>query len=309
MYPINTSIREINDNSWLIAETLLLYRQKTPSPSLASWSDGNEAFFSLSSAASAPIPETRPLPATSELEKVYDAGDVSAVWRVGEAFVKLKELVTRNATREHITLEYLQSKQPLDFSTPEVHYHADLSGNRYLIVLDRVPGVTLHDMWYEMDETVQQECVSRIANICKSLATWTGEAISGVDGNQLTEYYLMKPRTEMVFDPDSLYKTCHELKMDCSSLVFYHCDLGPGNILFDRTDGSLSIIDWETAGYVPKEWIRTKFRCSSGMDLPERPPGEDVILPQHDWRRRVSQELEKLGFSDVVENWVAWRVK
>lgn len=154
-----------------------------------------------------------------------------------------------------------------------------------------------------MDEMVRQECVCRIANICKTLSTWKGEAISGVDGNQLTDQYLLKPRAEIDFDPGHLLKSCGEMGMDCSSLVFYHCDLGPGNILFDRTDGSIGIIDWETAGYILKEWIRTKFRCSSGMDLPER-PGEDI--PQHDWRRRVSQGLEKLGFSDVVENWVNW---
>lgn len=52
-------------------------------------------------------------------------------------------------------------------------------------------------MWYEMDETTRQACVSRIANICKSMTTWTDESISGVDGNQLTEQYLIKPRAEM----------------------------------------------------------------------------------------------------------------
>ncbi|KAH8697398.1 hypothetical protein BGW36DRAFT_427364 [Talaromyces proteolyticus] len=301
MYPINTSIREISDNSWLIADNLLLSRQQTVSPSLASWSDENGAFFVLSSA-TAPIPETRPLPATSELQKVYDAGDVSAVWRVGEAFIKLKDLITPKATREHTTLQYLRDKHPLDFNIPEVYYYADL-GKRYLIILGRLPGLTLNDIWYEMDETVRQACVSRIANICKSLTTWTGESISGVDGNQLTEEYLIKPRAEMDFDPSHLLKSCDEIGMDCSSFVFYHCDLGPGNILFDRTDCSIGIIDWETAGYVPKEWIRTKFRCSSGMDLPEK---LEEVIPQHDWRRRVSQELEKLGFSDVVENWLTW---
>lgn len=54
--------------------------------------------FSLSRA-SALCPETQPL-----LEKVYDAGDALAVWRVGEDFVKFKELITPNTTREHATL-------------------------------------------------------------------------------------------------------------------------------------------------------------------------------------------------------------
>ncbi|EEA28497.1 hypothetical protein PMAA_033040 [Talaromyces marneffei ATCC 18224] len=103
------------------------------SPSLASWSDENGAIFVLSNA-SAPIPETRLLPVTSELQKVYDTGDASAVWRVGEAFIKLKDLITPNATREHATLQYLQDKHPLDFNIPEAYYYADL-GKRYLIIL------------------------------------------------------------------------------------------------------------------------------------------------------------------------------
>jgi hypothetical protein len=37
------------------------------------------------------------------------------VWRVGDTFIKFKELITPNATREHTTLEYLQGKQPLGF--------------------------------------------------------------------------------------------------------------------------------------------------------------------------------------------------
>lgn len=58
------------------------------------------------------------------------------------------------------------------------------------------------------------------------------------------------------------------LGMECSPLVFYHCDLGPGNIIIDPEDDSIGIIDWETAGYVPKDWIRTKFCLSSGINLP-----------------------------------------
>lgn len=89
--------------------------------------------------------------------------------------------------------------------------------------------------------------------------------------------------------------------MDCSSFVFYHCDLGPGNILIGP-QGSIGIIDWETAGFVPREWIRTKFRISGGMDLPLADE-----TARTDWRRRVSEKLESLGFQDVAGGWQSWR--
>ncbi len=89
--------------------------------------------------------------------------------------------------------------------------------------------------------------------------------------------------------------------MDCSTFTFYHCDLGPGNIIVSLAEGSIGIIDWETAGFVPKEWIRTKFCVSSGMDLPEGDQDSRV-----DWRRRVQRELEKEGFPEIAERWMTW---
>ena len=89
--------------------------------------------------------------------------------------------------------------------------------------------------------------------------------------------------------------------MDCSTFVFFHCDLGPGNIIVNLTEGSIGIIDWETAGFVPKEWIMTKFRVGSGLDL----PGDDLDS-RVDWRRRVMRYMKKEGFSDVAERYETW---
>ncbi|KAI0506316.1 hypothetical protein F5B22DRAFT_639321 [Xylaria bambusicola] len=276
MPAVRDSIRQIDDQSWLIEGSLLLSRKQAPSSGLASWSDGNGDFFVLTSSSNPPS-ETQPLSDTSEIQKVYDAREGSAVWRVGEAFIKLKELVTLDATREHTTLQYLRNKQPLDFNIPEVYYYTD-PGNRYLIALSKVPGRTLNEIWYELEETKQQECVRRIAKICIDLATWEGQAISGVDAQD-----------EMNFDPAYVLKSCKEIGMDCSSFVFYHADLGPGNILLDEVDGSI-------------EWICTKFRCSSGLDLPQRAGN----VATTDWRARVARELNRLGFSDAVDDWATW---
>ena len=150
-----------------------------------------------------------------------------------------------------------------------------------------------------MDEPTKQFFVDCIATICESLAAWTGDKISGVDGHQLSDLFLTKRGSEDCSN-ENLLRNCQEQGMDCSSLVFYHCDLGPGNII-TSPGGSVGIIDWETAGFVPKEWVRTKFRISSGMDI----PAEDEKA-RTDWRRRVAQRLEILGFQDVAAGWASW---
>lgn len=82
--------------------------------------------------------------------------------------------------------------------------------------------------------------------------------------------------------------------MDCSTFIFYRCDLRPGNIIVNLENGSIGIIDWETAGFVPKEWIRKKFCISSGMDLPD-----DDQESRADWRNRVQNCMcMRHGISD-----------
>ncbi|KAH6624409.1 hypothetical protein B0J18DRAFT_428158 [Chaetomium sp. MPI-SDFR-AT-0129] len=140
----------------------------------------------------------------------------------------------------------------------------------------------------------------KVADVCDCLATWKGDIIGGVDGHQLLERYLVKgnSKTADALSPQQLLKNCTEMAMDVSTLVFYHCDLGPTNLLVDVSTGSLGIIDWELAGYVPVDWVRTKFRLSAGMDF-----NHGMGEAKRDWRRRVAQRLEKMGYGDVVDAW------
>lgn len=204
-------------------------------------------------------------------------------------------------TREHTTLAYLHRRKPLPggFDIPTVHFHAELGG-QYWIVVSRVPGQTLAVLWPTMDETARQGCVDRVAAICQSLTAWKGDRISGVDGGQLSDFYMTKNELNDC-STQNLLRNCQELGMDCSSFVFYHSDLGPENVLVGP-QGSVSIIVWETAGFVPSEWVRTKFRLSGGMDF-----NLDDDRARTEWRRRVSEQLQVLGFQDVASAWVTWR--
>jgi serine/threonine protein kinase len=295
--PVNESIQEINNNSWVIGDRILLSRRRSP-PSGSSWSDGKGSFYVISEAPY-PLPPSRPLSATTHIEKVYDAGGVSAVWSIGDAFCKVK-ILDPDATREHVTLDYLHNKRPLSFATPDVYYHAEYDG-RYYIVLSGLTGHTLTKAWPNMDEAMKQHYVSRVVKVCKELAVWQADYISGVDGRHLSETHLTRLGQPEDCSPQNLLTNCNDLGMDCSIFVLYHCDLGPGNIIVNLADGSIGIIDWETAGFVPREWIRTKFRISGGMDL----PGSDQEL-RVDWRRRVQRRLGEEGFPDIAERWMVW---
>lgn len=305
---MDSPISEVDDNRWLIGGQLLLSRQSsidaTPSLSgktLAAWSDSKGSFFILSECIGN-MPPTRVLSSTStsDIVKIHSVGDLSTVWRVGEAFVKVKAILPK-ATREHITLQHLFDKIT-GFNIPRVHHHWESDG-KYYIILQRLPGETLGHRWPNLTESEKQYYVDRIAEICSQLTIWQGRSIAGVDGNELPDQYL-KSKAESC-DPQLLLRNCQKLQMDCSTLVFYHCDLGPGNIIIESTEPtrSVGIIDWETAGFVPRAWIRTKFCISSGMDLPSPGDGED----RADWRRRMSRKLEDMGYTEVADEWmVQW---
>jgi len=141
-----------------------------------------------------------------------------------------KTILDPVATREHVTLEYLHNNGPLSFAIPNVHYHAEHNG-RYYIILSRLAGQTLTTAWPNMDEAIEQHYVSRVASICKELATWQADCISGVDGQHLLCPLLTQIGWPKDFSSRNLLDNCKALGMDCSIFSLYHCDLGPGNIL------------------------------------------------------------------------------
>ncbi|KAK4119035.1 hypothetical protein N657DRAFT_659238 [Parathielavia appendiculata] len=233
-----------------------------------SWSDGNGGFF-VYSEASLPLPDCQPHPADSvELPRVYAAGDVSAIH--GITFPQV--------TREHVTLAFLKGKEQLGFAIPNVLYHGEWDG-RYYLILSRVPGRTVTEAWPAMNEGTQQYYVQRVA-----------------------ELYLRKGGSP---HQGELRRNCAQMGMDVSSLVLYHCDLGPGNILVDTESRGIGIIDWEIAGNLPKEWVTTKFHLSLGMDLPNV-TDEDA---RSDWRRFVARKLSEMGFEEAIDGWLSFETR
>jgi len=159
-----------------------------------------------------------------------------------------------------------------------------------------------------MDEDEKQQCVSRIISIIKELSVWKNDAIAiaGVDGAQLPKSWLDVVRNPHEFTPVTPRKNCIDLGMDCSTFVFCHSDLGPYNIIVNPEQKNVvGIIDREIAGYIPLDWIRTKFGVSWAMDFAWNGVGsEDPLL--REWRDRVEPQLEREGYPEVIMAWKNW---
>lgn len=296
---VRDSWQELHADAWLIGGKLHLARQTSRPAEGAWWDDGNGTYYAVSETADLSLP-ARPLQSTTPFPIVYDAGNSHAVWKVGNAFVKIISDLGPSATREHVTLDYVREMER-DFAIPEVIYHGEWDG-RYYLILSRVAGQTLHEAWPVMSEAAKTDCVARVARICSQLAARKADYIGGVDGHELPENWLARHIDESDCSRAALLENCNELGMSGAPFHFYHCDLGAGNVLVDLATGAIAIIDWECAGFVPREWVRTKFRICSGLDL-ELPPGD---IPRHDWRSRMQQKLEADGFNDIAHVWMDW---
>jgi len=124
--------------------------------------------------------------------------------------------------------------------------------------------------------------------------------ICGVDGDGLSETWMKPPRTSDGYSHETLFMYCKELRMKCDVFVLHHCDMGPTNIIVDLTKGcKVGLVDWEVTGFVPKEWIRTKFCVCWAMDFNI----SDDDVKSKDWRQRVQLQLAQEDFPEVAEAW------
>ncbi|KAF1984262.1 hypothetical protein K402DRAFT_381476 [Aulographum hederae CBS 113979] len=291
---INESLKQVDASNWVLGSWIL---QRLPCPSdSATWNDPADGSSYTVTEMTTPPLQTQPVD-SPHIKLVYEAGDFSAVWSIGSnAFFKAKYMVP-GATLESTTLEYVQKQHLSCFKIPKVLFHTP-SGDRSFLFVERIPGRTLDSAWTGLSESWRQRYVDAIVQACVEMSHWRGTKIGGVDGLHLDGYYLAPKNANF----DCIEDSCKEIGMDCSDLVFHHTDLGPTNIIVEDepSSGETGIIDFETAGFLPRGWIRTKFRLSAGMDL-------TTFKPSIAWRLAVQLALGANGFSEHVDGWLEWR--
>ncbi|KXJ84941.1 hypothetical protein Micbo1qcDRAFT_225558 [Microdochium bolleyi] len=287
-------IQTDTETTWIVCDELRLFRVEKPTTT--SWSDGNGRFFDICQL-STPTLSSQPVSAQSDFELVHNVAEQSAVWRIGEAYCKVKAKARAGCTPEHVTMDFVCKKNPRTFKTPTALYHQELP-EWYIIIVSRLEGDTIAEAWWSMGEKEKDDCIKQMVRVCQEMTTWQSkQGICGVDGLNLSDEFLAF-KSDMT--SETLIRTCKELKMDCSVFSFYHCDLSPANVIIGP-DGSIGIIDWETAGYVPREWYRTKVRVCMGLNFVDR--DGDMAT---EWRRMFQKQLGSEGFGEVAHEWAEW---
>lgn len=256
----------------------------------------------------APAFDTEASELSHPVPPIYYGGTIHAVWKLGEAYIKLMIPDGPAITREHTTLQALANLQ-LGFAVPEVLFHGEWNG-RYVLITRRLPGQTISQAWPTLSEDDRTLCISKMTQICKEMSAifGPGSAIAGIDGGQLSErYFGSQSGRTWDFSPSLMRQNCAQAGLDTSQLVFYHCDLTPGNVLIDfNPEGHLAIgiIDWECAGFVPADWVRTKVVVGPAFDFEF--PEDSTEEQRRDWRERLQVGLKDEGFEDVSDSFLEW---
>ncbi|KAL8380689.1 hypothetical protein RB595_005120 [Gaeumannomyces hyphopodioides] len=320
-FPVKDCFREVDAQSWIIAGHLLLKRfpeATSPLPEM-SWSadymDGG--YYTLENAPR-PLPKTYPMGTTGERDPfgvIEGCDGRRGVFTVGAVILKISIVHPRyaHATREHTTLAWLKErKESFSFKFPEVVAHYEFNGRYFLfmtgfnfITLDmawlRLP--TLDQAWTRMPDVEKKAAGDRVAAFCHELAAFkkTDGLPSGVDGGLLGPTWLLPDdpdgRQVARCSPEIVARECEEMGMDCSDLVFAHNDLSLGNVLVDENFAASIVIDWETAGFVPREWVRTVGLLSHAYLMP---PAVFGGPPSRDYADPLSEALQAKGYPEVA---------
>jgi aminoglycoside phosphotransferase len=291
---ISKALKQVHSDCWLLGSFIL--RRLPYQSNTATWNDESDgSSYVLEKSSSSHLAAISHYE-SSYVQLVHQAGDASAVWTIGSvAFCKVK-YVKDGVTPEPSTLQFIHDQQS-SFNTPDILAQA-IDEDKVYLFLQRLPGRTLDQAWPSLDNRWRLHYVTAIVDVCKEMARWDVREFGGVDNQNIPEYYLQRRGSDGF---SSLKSSCEEIGMDCSDLAFYHADLGPTNIIVEDKpkSGAIGVIDFEIAGYLPRDWIRTKFRLSSGMNLSE---SDDPT-----WlRAEVQKLLGREGFRDFSSAYMSW---
>lgn len=246
-------------------------------------------------------------------------------------------------TPEVVTMRYMHDQKAkleaqglkLNLNIPKIVYHTegkDEEKERYFLFLARPPGEALTTLNHRLTEKQRQSVIRATTQAVTDMADHftrndnnsDGSArFCGVDGQNLSECFLTRERwSNKTPTPDEMEETCRKMGIECTDFVFGHLAIVPHHSYFrlDELDGgddspdvkeeggrtniSITILDWEIVGYVPRNWVTTKL-----VILPEL--FDDEYLAEdndpHWFKRSLVRSLKEKGYENQAEKWMMHR--
>lgn len=226
-----------------------------------------------------------PMPEDLVVSKIHEAGYAAAAFAIGpNTICKVRSWVEGTAS-EFETMEFVRKNAP-SVPIPQVYFYwIDRAWNRSYLFMRRVPGQDLDSGWKKLSKSQRYQLAREVAAHAKSLAQFTSKYVESTDGHGLTESYLLQDvdhagSLEPWMLPTHPRYTAEQLTsrltaqgkglipptIEDETFHFYHEDMGPSNIFVadpipekNSQQPILSaIIDWESAGYLPKWWVVAK---------------------------------------------------
>lgn len=304
--PARESLKRLNLGTSIICAKLGAGDPR-PTDSIISWQDGNSTFHLLPRDDSLLLGSNE---GDSAIGRIQECGTGGAVWGIGNEVICKVKGWCEGRQLEASTIGFVRDNFP-SIPLPEVLYSwIDRPINRTFLIMKRCHARTLNVAWPSLSTDQRQPIANEMAEHCVTPAGKTSLKYESASGSGVFEYWLMgePPASNPTWLPMTLGPLSGpELKEYMSnissepvphfdtSLPFYHCDLGPTNILVSNDGGSVAaIIDWEAAAYFPSFWVATRPATNWAYRL-----SEPTIDPEelNGWSSLFSRALVGKGFS------------
>ncbi|KAG8669696.1 hypothetical protein FPOAC2_09039 [Fusarium poae] len=297
-------VKEVSKDAWIINDGALITRHHSQPPQ-PYWEGDQGSFFTMAEAPS-PRPPTQRI---SDDCPITDAVKMSnkywGLFKIGQAHLKVSRDV---GAQEHNTLEAL-AKASFDFIVPTEYCHA-VYGNYYYIVHTILPGKSIAEVWPKTDDgELQMKWMRQIAEAYDQLSKWHNDRVCGVDGGNLVHHLSIRGdwNDRNSFTPEVIQKNYEDIGLDCSEFVFAHNHAMPLAFTVDETKGLLGISAWGSAGFVPRDWVRTTTRTN---DM-----NQSVVICKDSWTPRdfnlwhnkMEIALAEKGFREFWQAHGDWR--
>ncbi|KAI1171585.1 kinase-like domain-containing protein [Nemania sp. FL0916] len=204
----------------------------------------------------------------SHVKLFYGVSD-RGVWSIGSDVI-VKERSDAPPNFEAQNIRFLQAKTTIP--VPDIIHESTEADGAYIMIMKRVPGVTLKKAWPNLSEVDKDRIAQQTAEYLTQLRKIQSDRLQSLDDQPVYSAWLFQngygvPHGPLESDdqlweemakglqgvPDKARRRLRDRMPPAKPYTFTHGDLTNENVIVK--DGNLSgIIDWEASGYFPVWW-------------------------------------------------------